>query len=464
MRLRTRLVLIVGFMSLAGGAALGVWLAYGTRAEAIRNLDRIVGGALASVNDDPQRDPSVLLDYEDTISTPFSAYIFFEDLPSVEILEQSDGSEPVALPNLTVGDVEDATSRFRESSVGVPVRYKSLNIEEGEWVVVVVSLRQINSDFSETYRRALFSSLLGALAISLLIGQLIRRELQPIERITEDAQRISSGDLDVQLPEVSGQTEIGRLSASLTTMINSLRASLELKEWADRRMREFLGDASHELRTPLTVIRGYVDILSSGREVSTEQRERALQRLASESRRMESIISDLLLLSEMGEVAFDLGERVDLSSIVRVFARDLIEQQPDRQIRKMVDDGIVIDGNAALIERLVANIVSNLRQHTLPTVSVDFRLSIDGDDAVLTVDDSGPGLSESMYLRATDGFQRFERHRSPDGGGFGLGLSIISSIIEAHRGTFEMKRSSLGGLCTRVTLPLRQEDNTKTTP
>lgn len=460
MRLRTRLALIVGLVSLGGGAALGVWFAYGTRSDAIHDLDAIVDGALATVRADPEKDPSVLLIYEDTISTPISAHVLFDDLPPVEILQQSDGRLPVELPNLSVEQLKDAESGFRETTVDIPIRYKALKIEEGQWVVVAVSMREINEQFADTYRRAILSSIFVGTVISLLISQLIRREMQPIERITEDAQKISSGDFGVRLPDVTHRTELGRLSASLTTMINSLRSAIEVKEGADRKMREFLGDASHELRTPLTVIRGYVDILGSGRELSVEQRNRALQRLASESRRMDAIINDLLLLAEMGEVPFALNESVDMTSIVRAFARDLIEQEPSRQIRKLVDEGVIVQGNTALIERLVANLVSNVRQHTLPTVSVDFRLAIEGAHAVLTVDDNGPGLSESLYQRATEGFQRFDRHRSAEGGGFGLGLSIISSIVEAHHGTFEMKQSSLGGLCTRITLPVRQIANT----
>ena len=228
-----------------------------------------------------------------------------------------------------------------------------------------------------------------------------------------------------------------------------------LKE-IDNLKTTFFTNISHELRTPLTVVRGYVDILFSGRELSEEQRERALRRLVSESKRMDVIINDLLLLAELGEVDVNLSDEVDFSQIVVDHFADLRMHQPERTITLDVEPSVVLTGNAELLERLVANIKANILRHTQANIAVRASLALRGDSIVLEVADAGPGLPQSMYERSTTEFQRFDHSRSRDGGGFGLGLSIIASIVQRHAGTLEMAPSHLGGLLTRVVLPARQ--------
>ena len=168
---------------------------------------------------------------------------------------------------------------------------------------------------------------------------------------------------------------------------------------------------------------------------------------------MDVIINDLLLLAELGEVDLTLDGEVNLSQIVTDHFADLGMHQPDRKIKINVKPAIITNGNAEYLERLVANIKSNILRHTGTDVEVRVSLERRGDEIVLEVDDAGPGLSPSMYQRSMADFQRFDRSRSPDGGGFGLGLSIIASIVQRHSGRLELSRSSLGGLLTRVVLP-----------
>lgn len=218
-------------------------------------------------------------------------------------------------------------------------------------------------------------------------------------------------------------------------------------------MRAFLGDASHELRTPLTVIRGYIDILDSGKELSVDQRERAMRRLVGESQRMSQTIDDLLLLSELGELTHARDEQVDVGRMFEDHVHDVMVAQPGRSVSLSRSENSIITGNSAHLARLASNIFGNIMRHTPPDSDVRVEVVADDQRVVVTVDDAGPGLSAEMYRRSTEGFQRFDKGRSPEGGGFGLGLSIISSVINEHGGTLEMSPSPLGGLRTRVDLP-----------
>jgi two-component system OmpR family sensor kinase len=288
-----------------------------------------------------------------------------------------------------------------------------------------------------------------------LIYWLIRRALLPIARVTLDAQGIAEGDLDREIASVVGKSEIGQLSSSLQAMVISLRAAVERTALSEALMREFLGDASHELRTPLTVIRGYIDILNSGQELSDEQRKRAMSRLVSESLRMSQTINDLLLLAELGEVRHEMTDVVDLSLLVANHVRDFSEQQKFRKVKSTIANDVSIVGNSEQISRMISNVISNISQHTPDDVEVDVVLAeIDGN-AILVFDDAGPGLSAELYARTREGFQRFDRAHSKTGGGFGLGLSILSSIVRRHGGTLSLSQSPLGGLRTHITLKAR---------
>lgn len=460
MRLRARLAVIVGSVSLVGGCVLGAWVAYGIRADATKAAEGLINEALDIVRNDPQRDPSSLIGYVQTSPVPLSVHVFFEQLPSVEVAQETDGKYPVEVQGLTIKQVVSAVNAFRTVENGIPILYRTLEIDSGEWVVVASSLRSIERQFDVTLRRSITSAVVVAVVVILIINVLTRRELKALIEISHDSTLIAEGNLDVLLPEISGPPEIKELSVSLHHMVDSLRTAIAVSSDSENRMREFLGDTAHELRTPLTVIRGYVDILSSDRELPSGQTERALRRLSHESKRMSSILNDLLLLAEMGEVRTSVDEVVDLSTIVHVCAQDLAEQQPDRPVTERIAGNVQVQGNSSLLERLLANIVANIRQHTASTTPVMFTLSGDAGQVTLTVDDGGSGLSDQMYTRAIEGFQRFDRNRSSLGGGFGLGLSIISSIVNAHNGTLEMKPSDLGGLHTCIVLPVTQKQPT----
>ena len=214
-----------------------------------------------------------------------------------------------------------------------------------------------------------------------------------------------------------------------------------------------LGDASHELRTPLTVIKGYVEMLSNGQELETEQKERAFLRLNSEIGRMEKLISDLLLLARLGDETEEPFELVDLSDIVTGAAEDLQALDAERPVTVAIVDGIFVNGSAALLNQLVANSVANIRRHTSSDVPVNISLSAEDDVAVLVVEDGGPGLSDEAYEAGIQHFQRFDPSRSRASGGSGLGMSIMGAIVRRHNGFITIGRSRLGGLRIEAHLP-----------
>ena len=454
MKLRSRLALVVGVVFVFGGGVIGGSSALIARQEAIDTLDGVLGDAISSVKNDPAQDVSAVLAIADSSPVPISAMLFFDDSEPVVLVESRDGTETIKLPLLSIAEVTRAAEEPMTKSGEVKLRIEAYSTGNGEWLVVGTSLSSINNQFGKSLMRSIQLSLLIALFMVVLVYGLIRRALLPIARVTRDAQRIAEGDLDQELAPVVGSSEIRQLSNSLHAMVNSLKSAVETRAQSEALMREFLGDASHELRTPLTVIRGYIEILNSGQELSEEQRERAMSRLVSESQRMSQTINDLLLLAELGEVQQEMTESVDLSLLAVNHVRDFSDQHKNRIVKSTIASNVMVTGNSEQLSRIFSNVLSNISRHTPEDAEVEVVVSkIDGQ-AILVFDDAGPGLSAELYARSKEGFQRFDRAHSKSGGGFGLGLSILSSIVQRHNGSLFMSNSPLGGLRTQIILKL----------
>jgi signal transduction histidine kinase len=216
------------------------------------------------------------------------------------------------------------------------------------------------------------------------------------------------------------------------------------------RMQRFLADASHDLRTPLTVIKGYSELLSKNQIQSTEDRNRAYERVNSEIIRMENLIHDLLLLAELGETTRPIFEEVNLTDLVTSYSHDFSTLNPTRTLEVKIDSDITIDGSVEHLRRLIQNIFNNIIRHTDQSAPVRVTLCTKGKRAVLTIEDGGKGLPEDGYRDAVTALNRFDSSRSPETGGSGLGLSIIAAIVSEHGGILNLKKSELGGLAVEI--------------
>jgi signal transduction histidine kinase len=223
------------------------------------------------------------------------------------------------------------------------------------------------------------------------------------------------------------------------------------------RMQEFLGDASHELRTPLTVVKGYVEMLSKKQLVSAEDQERAFKRVGNEIDRMENLIQDLLLLGELGESGSRDIESLNLSELLAAHATDFKTLNPMRSVELKIDSDVEILGSHDYLARFIQNALTNIMRHTAPDVSVRISCSKNGKNALLCIEDAGQGLPESAYGEDIRSLNRFDKSRSREHGGSGLGMSIMSAVIEKLRGKLSLRKSSLGGLAIVVDLPLLKD-------
>jgi signal transduction histidine kinase len=218
--------------------------------------------------------------------------------------------------------------------------------------------------------------------------------------------------------------------------VNELAKSIQ--ENSDK-MQEFLGDASHELRTPLTVIKGYAELMSI--DTTNADLPRYLENVKVESLRMERLINDLLLLAELGEGRKLNYSDVSLDAILHKKISEIRDLNPQRVITKEISE-VDISTDQSLLEDLLSNIFSNILRHTPPDAPIAIYLLKKRGGFALSIEDGGPGLPN--YSIQT--FSRFDKSRSRENGGSGLGLSIMQRIASTLGATITFSQSSLGGL------------------
>jgi len=339
-----------------------------------------------------------------------------------------------------------------------PTRFVSINLGNDQWLVIGESL----SDIGDAFERQVFVSLMIAVVVSLLGGAaasvITRTSLQPLRDIVEYSGSIAAGRLDAVLPADASSREIRELQLTIGSTVGALQTAADSKARSEAAMRDFLADVAHELRTPLTTVRAYSEILAVEQPADPEVRERAMNRIADESKRMSKLIDDLLLLARVSSAPSAARERVDVGRVAESHFNDLLMLDPRRSVTLACAESWTL-ADTALLDRMFANLASNVHRHTPPTANVAVRCEVDGANIVCCIDDSGPGLDAGHLATLAEGTQRFDPLRSTDVRGSGLGLHLVSSIARAHGGSVSFERSPLGGLRVVVRLPIRPVDS-----
>lgn len=445
MRLRTRLTAALVTVATIGTFLLGGVSISEVRKSRIDAIDRTLLAVSTQVIANPSDPVAAAMLAVDQSPTALALGFVAKGAGFTWLRDLSDRSVPVP----TLAERRAALAGAADMRGGF--RLQTIQLKDGARLFAVASLDDVNTqtDFDVVFLATFW--LVLTLVMGVIIRLLVRRDVQEIEHLVTIAAKVAEGTEAVEIPAGARATEVGDLAAALRMMVTSLREAVVLEQTANQRMQEFLGDASHELRTPLTVIKGYLELLE--RDVEPDQRERAMHRMRAEALRMELLINDLLLLAEIGTPAPELLESIDLTTMVREFAEDLRELQPDRSVESNIAAQVTIRAVPSHVHRAVGNAMANIRRHTAADAAVRITLQQDATVARLVIEDGGPGLSDEMYARGITHFQRFDRSRSRGTGGSGLGMSIISAVMDESGGQVGIERSELGGLRLEYTFP-----------
>ena len=319
----------------------------------------------------------------------------------------------------------------------------------GERITVTSSDRSLEA-ISRTLARSLLLAALPILVLSLVFGRsVVARALRPLPAMAERAASLSLKRNPRSLGARSGLAELDHLAASFDRLLERLDDALK----AERRLT---ADASHELRTPLTVLGGELELLLEGAPPGSAAA-LGLARAAEQVAAMRELVEALLLLHRTGEIGAagrDEREVLNLCDLARETVAEVRPRYPGREpdLALAVPDEILVSGHGALLTSALGNLLDNALKFTSQGQRVRLELFVRDDEALLAVDDAGPGIPAGERERVFDPFYRGPEARA-GAAGFGLGLPILRLVARGHGGDVQVLDSPLGGARFVLRLP-----------
>jgi signal transduction histidine kinase len=284
-------------------------------------------------------------------------------------------------------------------------------------------------------------------ALALASFPLARSIAAPVERLTTAARALGEGDLTVRA-NVRARGELGELARSFDEMAARLEALV-------RGERELLANVSHELRTPLARIRVALELAAEG---DAARARRFLGEIGQDLAELDALVEDVLAAARLdtrGPAALRLDDGpVDPGAIARDAAERFRAAHEGRELEVAIGEDLpALRGDAALLRRLLTNLLDNAAKYSEPPAPVRLAVRREGDGAVLEVRDRGIGIDPQDLPRLFTPFFRTDRSRARGTGGTGLGLALAKRIAEAHGGTISAESTPGEGTTFRARLP-----------
>ncbi len=314
--------------------------------------------------------------------------------------------------------------------VGRPVAFEQGNVARMTWTLVL-------SGFS-------------VLSVGLMGGWwFTKRAIEPIERMSKTAQRISVNSLAERIDMGGCDSELEGLGASLNTMLDRLAQSFE-------QQRQFTADASHEFRAPLSIILASSELALSKSRTADEYREQLVkcQRAAARMRELGDSMLTLARLDANPHLDF---QSLDMSALM-IESIELIRPLAEEKGIQIEADIVpcLVDGNRSMLRQAIDNLLSNAIKYSENNGVVKVCCKELNNSIEVAVEDHGIGIPASALPRIFDRFYRVDESRSRVAGGTGLGLSIVQKILNCHQGKIAVTSCPGSGTSIRIVLPTQQ--------
>ena len=267
--------------------------------------------------------------------------------------------------------------------------------------------------------------------------------IRPIKKIEETTTSITDGNnLSLRIADTRGRDELAALSGNFNKMLDRLETSFEME-------KRFASDASHELRTPVSVILAQAEF-SLEKERQPEEYIDSLEVIKRQGKRMNQLIGNMLSYTRLEQRIDNYPfEKLDFSVLVSDLCSDMTPLRiNDISLDYSVEPGIMINGNAELLARMLQNLLENAYKYGRQSGNTKVTLSLKGNNIKLLVEDDGIGIAEDRLEQIFDRFFRVSNKSSITGSG--LGLSIVKKIVDMHGGNIDV--SSKEGLGTTFTI------------
>jgi two-component system OmpR family sensor kinase len=360
------------------------------------------------------------------------AHVFFSYGGTVPAAPTIPGSLPGS------GGASTASRYFTTSSSGsgaVTYRVVARPLADGGTVVVAQPLTDLESTLGRLLLIELVVSALLLAVLGVISWVMVRRDMRPLDAMARTAGAIAEGDLTQRVSSVTPGTEVGELGLAFNSMLARIEEAFAARAASEERLRRFLADASHELRTPLTSILGYAEIFDLGVSDRPGDLATSMHYIKNEAARMGTLVDDLFLLAQLDRERPLRLETVDLAAVAQAAVTGFEVSSPQRPVTLRSPGRVPVTGDPHRLRQVVDNLVGNALTHTPDGTAVSVAVAVEGDQAVLTVHDDGPGIRPEDLDRIFEPFFRSDPSRARATGGAGLGLAIVSAIVAAHGGT-----------------------------
>lgn len=285
--------------------------------------------------------------------------------------------------------------------------------------------------------------------ILLAMWLLSKRMLRPLSTIADTAHRIQSGHMDERITGAFSDDEVGMLAESINSAFDRYHDAVE-------RLRRFSADASHQLRTPLTAMRSTGEVCLQKTRTPKVYQE-TIGGMLEEVQRLSHTVEQLLTLARLeSERVRESFTPLDVAAATEETAELYRQAAQDKKLALVVSAraGLHVNGNPALLQQVIANLLDNAIRHT--PVRGEVHVSVEpvgSQEVMLTVADTGPGIPEAYRALVFDRFNSVPGlHMSSSGSG--LGLAIVADIVRLHGGSVEIDSNGARGAVFRVRWPL----------
>ena len=389
------------------------------------------------------------------------AYLFFTDNDGrVMIASSPDKLESLTVPEEMMEkiDASDADYYHVFGTLGGMLDGKSyitvseMRNEHGQpsgYLFLCSSGEQLTQFKQQFWSNFLLSACVMLLCASILTKILMRQLTDPLQKVTDAAQRFGGGDLSVRVEGVEGEGEVADLARTFNQMAENIQSN-------DNSRGQFMGNIAHELRTPMTTIKGFVDGILDG-TIPPDMQNHYLQLVSEETGRLARLIQNMLDLSKLESGEYQVNARMfniwETLTGVALAAEQRINDGMIELEGLTMDEKVLVYADPDLIHQVAYNILDNAIKFTPAGGTIKFHVEKLGPEVEISIWNSGQGISPEALPYVFQRFYKEDRSRGLHARGAGLGLNICKVLVNLSGGQIRVE-SQQGEWCQFVfTLP-----------
>ena len=364
-------------------------------------------------------------------------FVIPEDIMEEAVSGEYDGSG-------TLGGIYEASHYI----VGIPIKHHDIPIAV---LFAATEATDVWFFIMDLIDVIFFCALIATAVSSIAIYFVTNKMTKPLREMAAAAKSFSTGDFTVRVP-AEGEDEIAQLARSFNHMADSM-ADLESVR------RSFIANVSHELKTPMMTIGGFIDGILDG-TVPPEKHKQYLGIVSEEVKRLSRMVKSMLSIAriEAGDMKLN-PSNFDINELVcrTVFAFEQKIEEKQLEIMGLESDEVFVNADSDLIHQVIYNLIDNAVKFVNEGGCISFSYAVKDGSVFVSVKNTGAGIAQQELPRLFDRFYKTDKSRSLDKTGVGLGLYIVQTIVNQHKGDLLVK--SVEGEYTEFTFSVPAADS-----